>query len=210
MYLSGKCISKAAKLSIGVTIAVGCVITQEARAQAPYLLPYTIQTLAGGGTAVTVKPPATAPCLGLGAVGVTYDNYGDGCQITSSSVVLGDGASPGNVHDVAVDQQGNIYFIDEGSNGAVRRIDARSGVVTMYVGSFVTQSACSATEDKYGDGCPANDGKANASGGYTDIGTARGLSIAKNGDVYIASYNDNIVHRVTAATGLMSYVAGYI
>ena len=239
MYVSAQFVGRIVRLAGGAALLSGCLVAREARAQAPYLLPNTIQTLAGGGTPLTANPPVSVaatpttpmqtaglPCQGPGAVGFTYDEYGDGCQITSTSVVLGDGAvtptsqGGGNEHDVAVDQQGNIYFIDESasssSTGAVvRRIDARSGVITVYVGSFVTQSPCvyqttATLADKYGDGCPANDGKANYGGFYTDPATMRGLGIAKNGDLYMASYSDNLIHKVTAATGMMSYAAGYI
>ena len=38
--------------------------------------------------------------------------------------------------------------------------------------------------------------------------STRGLSVSKNGDVYIADYTARLIERISAATGLMSYVAG--
>ncbi len=179
----------------------------QARAQAPYLLPYTVQSLAGGGTA----PAIGATCVGAnGVVGTAYDTFGDGCPITSGSVIVGPN---NNIHDVVVDPQGNIFFIDDtGSNGTVRRIDARSGVVTMYAGSLTVQTPeCTTTSvyTKYGDGCPANDGKANVAGGYTgNFAIFRGLGVATNGDLYIADYGASVLHKISRATGIMTIAAG--
>lgn len=205
------------KLALGVIALSTVVAAQRAQAQAPYLLPYTIQVLAGGGTSVTVAPGASSPCLGTGATGSQFDNFGDGCPVTSTSVVVGNAT---DLHDVVVDQQGNVYFLDSSSgNGVVRRIDARSGIITVFLGSYVSQTGvCSATQDKYGDGCLASDGKANAGtlNGSTlvpgtntgSFGKARGLGINKNGDVFLADYGANVAHRVSAATGILSMVAG--
>jgi Fe-S cluster biogenesis protein NfuA len=207
----------------GVALALTAGLsTSSAGAQAPYLLPYTIQSFAGGGTAVTVPAPTQAvprPSVACaGAPGFNaYDNFGDGCPIYSSSVVVGNSA---DVHDVAVDQQGNVFFIDNGSNGVVRRVDARSGVVTIYAGSFAsTQKVCAGTIDKYGDTCQASDGFANAAP-YTGTGSTpvyyaipaklRGLGLGKNGDLYMADYTGDVVHKISATTGIMTILAGQL
>ena len=209
--------AKTGKLALAVIAFAGLFAAQRVQAQTPYLLPYTVQVLAGGGTSVTVAPGASSPCLGTGATGSQYDNFGDGCPVTSSSVVVG---SANDLHDVVVDPQSNVYFLDSSSaNGIVRRIDARSGVISVYAGSFVSQTGlCSNGQNKYGDACPANDGKANAGilngstlvlGSNTGgIGKARGLGINKNGDVFIADYTNSVAHKISAATGIMSVVAG--
>jgi hypothetical protein len=204
------------KFAFGALALTGLVAASQA--QAPYLLPYTIQVLAGGGTSVTVASGATSPCLGAGASGVQYDSFGDGCPVASTSVVAG---AASDLHDVVVDQQGNVYFLDNNSsNGVVRRIDARSGLITVYAGSYVSQVGyCAATQDKYGDGCPSTDGKGNggsinSSGTFVPspttsaIGKARGLGIDKQGNVYIADYTNSVAHKISAATGLMTMVAG--
>ena len=199
---------KSAVLSAGIVAFAAVFASQPALAQTtpPYLLPYTIQSLAGGGATPTVG----ATCTGAnGVTGTAYDAFGDGCPISSGAVIVG---ASNNIHDVVVDQQGNIFFIDDtGSNGTVRRIDARTGIVTLYAGSLTTQTVCTATTvyDKYGDGCPANDGKANFAGGYTgNFAIFRGLGLAPNGDLYIADYGGYLIHKISRATGVMTVVAG--
>lgn len=205
------------RVTIGATVLMLAASPLTTHAQAPYLLPYTINTVAGGGTA----PKAGTTCPGAlgttGNKGNAYDALGDVCQANSSSVVLGT-----DVHDVGVDPQGNVYFLDNQSSGLLRRIDARSGLVSVYAGSTNSSAKiCTAAVDKYGDNCPATDGLANVvgavkvgtvtTGGNTNaLAKARGIAVAKNGDVYIADYSGNLVHRISAATGVMSIVAGYL
>ena len=146
--------------AVASALLFACAPVPRAQAQAPYLLPFSINSL-GQGTA----PAVNATCVGTnGVVGTAYDTLGDGCPISSGSVVIG---ASKDLHDVGVDAQGNIYFLDNQGNGFVRRIDARSGIVTAYAGTAGTQPTVNCgiptpTQDKYGDGCQANDGKANA------------------------------------------------
>ncbi len=223
MKLSPKFAVRAVKLVMGSAALFASAISWNAPAQAPYVLPYTIQKLAGGGTPLALTAPATAPCLGSSVTSLTYDNYGDGCQITSTSVVVGAGQTLGNVHDIGVDPQGNVFFVDINSNSksSVRRIDARSGVVTVVAGllSTATQSICGASGSlasygtpvtSEGDGCLASDGLANALGLHTSLSTIRGMTVARNGDVYLADYQTSLVHKISASTGFMTVVAGLI
>jgi sugar lactone lactonase YvrE len=173
-----------------------------AQAQAPYLLPYTIGVVAGGGTAPTVG----AACAGATTF-TAEDALGDGCPVTSSSVVM----QGTNIHDVGVDPIGGVYIIDIGTNTVVRRIDPHSGIINVLAGTPSLTTVCSSATDKYGDGCPANDGKGNVGGAYTSLsGTSRGMAVAKNGDVYIADYTNSLIHKISASTGVMTVVAGYI
>lgn len=174
----------------------------KAQTPAPYLLPYTINTIAGGGTAPTLG----AACPGaLGTTGNTAkatDTSGNGCLASSSSVV-----TSVDIHDVGVDAEGNVYFIDNASPVMIRRIDARSGLVTLFAGSAKT-TVCSTAIDKYGDNCLANDGNGNQGGLFTSLTTARGLGVLKNGDVYLAHYSAKIINKISASTGIMTIVAG--
>lgn len=218
--------------SLGLTagvFALACCGLQQAAAQAPYLLPYTINNVVTPGT----TPVIGSPCIGTnGVVGTVYDALGDGCPITSGAVVIGAISSPSaaDLHDVGVDSQGNIYFIDTGAtNGFIRRIDARSGIVTAFAGTASTTQPTAncgtptPTQDKYGDGCPANDGKGNATPGipagqtsappygYTSfLAKDRGLAVAKNGDVYLAGYNSYVIQRISLSTGILNLVAGLL
>ena len=197
--------SRSWKLAAGLAFlcsSYGSIAT--ARAQAPYLLPYTISTVAGGGTA----PAVGANCPGSnGTTTKAEDALGNGCLASSSSVVTNT-----NIHDVGVDPVGNIYFLDTGSNTMLRRIDARSGIVNIAAGSNTASTVCTTTEiDAFGDGCPAADGKGNVAGGYTYLQSAsRGITVGRNGDVYIADYSNSVVHKVSASTGMMTLVAGFV
>ncbi len=209
-------VRKSVAFAAALIAACAAFPAQQAAAQAPYLLPYTINSL-GQGTAPTVG----ATCVGTnGVVGTAYDVYGDGCPISSGSVVIGLNR---DLHDIGVDAQGNIYFIDNSAAlGFVRRLDARSGIVTAYAGTPVGTPTINCgiptpTQDKYGDGCPANDGKANVIPGtgtnyvYTgNFKIIRGLAVAKNGDVYVSGYNESLVHRISLANGTYSLVAGLL
>ncbi len=206
MVLGSK--SRVGKSALGVVFLMASIAFGKAQTTAPYLLPYTINTIAGGGTA----PTAGASCTGAnGGQAKAFDALGDGCLAASSSVVT----NP-DVHDVGIDPAGNVYFIDNGSTGTIRRIDAHSGLVNIFIGSVTSSLVCSGTLDKYGDNCPANDGMGNVNPSPLKFGQTgalvkgRGLSVAKNGDVYFADYSGNLIHKISASTGLMTIVAGYL
>ena len=198
--LSAHTARKAKALTI---ISAALLLTSAAglRAQIPYALPYTIQSYSGGGTALTLTSPATASCAAVSNTALTYDDYGDGCQYTSGSIVLGAGQALGNIHDINVDPQGNIYFLDINSanHTALRRIDARSGRITMAAGSLTTQTDCTAATDAYGDNCLATDGLANALGVHTTFPVLRGFAVAKNGDIFLTGYQTNVVQKISAS-----------
>lgn len=205
---------------VALLLALGTLGAPGANAQAPYLLPYTIQVAAGGGTA----PAVGAICVGTnGVTGTAVDALGDGCPVTSGLIVTG---SSLDLHDVVVDAQGNVYFLDNQSAGVVRRIDARSGLVTVYAGTPGAQTTvgCTTTIDKYGDGCLASDGLGNVVPVSTTVPPGppppylytanltkdRGLGISRNGDLYIAGYSENLIHVVPLKTGILTLVAGVL
>jgi hypothetical protein len=191
--------SKVWKSALGAVFMLASLVLGNAQTP-PYLLPYTINTIAGGGTATTVG----AACLGAtgttGNAGLATDTFGNGCRATSS-------VTSTDIHDVGVDPEGNVYFIDNASPDMIRRIDAHSGLVTLFAGS-IKSTVCTNAIDKYGDNCLANDGNGNQSGGFTSLTTARGLAVVKNGDVYLAHYSAKIINRISASTGVMTLVAG--
>lgn len=172
---------------------VGMVLGAERQgaAQAPYALPYTIQSVAGGGPV----------CAGAA------DTYGDGCPAKQATIGIVSTTAASVLQGLGVDAQGNIYLADT-SNNLIRKIDAKSGLITVFAGSTLT-SVCSTAVDRYGDGCVASDGLANAGGKYTSLGKPYALFVAKNGDVYFTG-GISAVQKVSAATGVMSLVAGSI
>jgi sugar lactone lactonase YvrE len=208
MMVLGNMMRKVWKSALGAVLVLASITFGNAQTPAPYLIPYTITSVIGGGTA----PAAGAACPGSnGTQATALDSLGDGCLANSTSVVTNI-----DVHDIGVDSEGNIYFIDNGSTGTIRRIDARSGVVNILIGSVTSSLVCSGTIDKYGDSCPANDGAANVNPSPAKFGQTaalvkgRGLTVAKNGDVYFADYTGNLIHKISASTGLMTIVAGFL
>jgi sugar lactone lactonase YvrE len=159
---------------------------------APYILPYTMSTFAGPNAAYTV-PSACSAYIAL-------TSAGDGCLRSAASI----GADP---HDIRVDSQGNVYWMDD-SNTVIHKISAVTGRMTVYVGGG--KSPCAAASTKQGDNCPANDGAGNVSSTTTTccLAKGRGLAVGANGDLFFADYNGDQVHKVSAATGIFSLLAG--
>jgi sugar lactone lactonase YvrE len=167
---------------------------------APYVLPYTMSTYAGGNAQYTVG----ATCAG--GTGVALDTAGDGCLALQGSI-------NGEPHDVRVDPRGYVYFIDNTgtTSGVVHRINPFTQLLTIYVGNLVGNKVCTPNQTKYGDGCPANDGVANdnpATLTTIALKAVRGLGISTNGNLLIAGYNDYYDHVVLASNGYMSLLAG--
>jgi len=185
-----------------VLLAIAGLASPQVMAQSTSLvLPYTMTTVGGGTTAV---------CSTAGV-----DRIGNGCPATQASFGATSAiASGGDTRALGVDAQGNIIVADTGAS-MIRKINPKNGLVTVVAGSLSSAAACTLSSgtpvDKYGDGCVATDGVANLNGGYTgDFNKPRGVFIAPNGDIYIAGYGNYIVQKITASTGVMSIVAGYI
>jgi hypothetical protein len=202
MAVLGNTMSNVWKSALGVLFLLTSITSVNAQTP-PYLLPYTINTIAGGGTAPTVGAACPGAFGTTGKMGKATDVLGNGCLASSSSVVTSI-----DVHDVGVDPEGNVYFIDNSSPVSIRRIDAHSGIVTVFAGGGPATPLCSAAIDKYGDNCPANDGAGNTKGGFSSLTTTRGLGVSKNGDVYLAHYSAKIINKISASTGIMTLIAG--
>src|SRR5436190_6863541 len=94
--------------------------------------------------------------------------------------------------DVAWDAGGNVFISDASSN-KIRRIDAASGIITTFAGDGTCAPAA------VGDG-----GLAVAA----SLCEPWGLAIAPNGDVIVADAFHKMIRRISAATGVISRVAG--
>ncbi len=92
--------------------------------------------------------------------------------------------------DVAVLANGDVYIADTG-NHAIRKVIAATGIITTIAGTGSPGSS--------GNGVLATDAKLNS---------PRGIAVAANGDVYIGDRSNNMIRKVTAATGLISTFAG--
>ncbi len=139
-----------------------------------------ITTIAGSGSTGAIT------CTGE----ATGDNVGNGCLATSASI--------NGPNAVALDPAGNVYFTDY-YHQQVRKVNAVGGVITAA--STVTLVAGSPTEGYGYNG----DGIAAAG---AQLYNAVGIAADAAGNVYIADWYDQRVRKVTAATGLISTVAG--
>lgn len=110
---------------------------------------------------------------------------GSTCERTPDS-----GASLDQPVDVAVDENGNVFFVQE-YRYRVQRIDAKTGFVNTVAGDG--QSGFS------GDQGPAIKAR---------MHFPQGLAVDKNGNVYISDFSNGRVRRVDMRTGLITTVAG--
>ena len=99
------------------------------------------------------------------------------------------GALLGAVDEAAVDASGNLYLADSGNN-KVRKV-ATDGTITTVAGTGTAGYA--------GDGAAAT---------AAQLNSPSGVAVDSNGNVFIADTNNDVVRKVTAATGFISTVAG--
>ena len=92
--------------------------------------------------------------------------------------------------DVVFDAGGNLYFSDT-FNNRIRRVDARTGVITTIAGN--------GEEGFSGDGGPATQAALNQ---------PYGVAIDRVGNLYIADRLNRRVRRVDAASGIITTLAG--
>lgn len=108
---------------------------------------------------------------------------GDGGPATQASLF--------NPRQIAIDQQGNLFIADSG-NHCIRRIDARTGIITTVAG----------TGRMYGfggDGGPATEASFNS---------PEGIALDQAGNLYISDSTNHRIRRVDATTGIITTIAG--
>jgi uncharacterized protein (TIGR03437 family) len=133
--------------------------------------------------AVIRKVAATTGIVTIVAGNGTLGFSGDGGAATSASFDLPTG--------LAVDSSGNIYIADAG-NERIRKVTAATGIITTVAGSGMRSGLL-------GDG-----GAASSASFYNPTGVA----VDSSGNIYIADYGDQSIRKVTAATGIITTVAG--
>ena len=102
--------------------------------------------------------------------------------------------------DIAIARDGDLFIADgdfAGGNDRVRRVSAATGIITTVAGNGRIGSA--------GDGGPATRAELNLSG--AGFGSSS-IALAPNGDLYIADGGSNRIRKVSAATGIITTVAG--
>jgi hypothetical protein len=150
-------------------------------------LPLQIMTSAGnfnaGLNGMGIGPlAALTPGIGTTIAGTGISgNTGDSGQATSAKI-----GSP----FLATDGVGNIYFADS-SFQVVRRIDALTGVITKVAGTGVMGYS--------GDGGSALQAT------FSDV---QAVTVDSSGNLYIADSVACVVRKITAATGIITTVAG--
>ena len=135
--------------------------------------------------------PATTPgnIITIAGIANDFDYNGDGGPATAANL--------GYVTGIAVDVQGNIYFVDGAAN-VIRKIDASTETITTIAGTFLGFNVNDPTP-YFGDGGPATAAHLNV-----PLGVAADVS----GNVYIADGGNNIVRKVTSSTGVITTIAG--
>lgn len=92
--------------------------------------------------------------------------------------------------DLAFDTHGNLYFSDT-FNNRIRRVDARSGVITTIAGN--------GDKGYSGDGGPAT---------AAALNEPYGVVVDRAGNIYTADRLNRRVRRIDAASGVITTVAG--
>jgi DNA-binding beta-propeller fold protein YncE len=96
---------------------------------------------------------------------------------------------------LAVDAQGNLYIADS-ANNVIRRVDAKTGIITTVAGDYAADKANDGLGGFSGDGGPATSAQLN---------DPQGVAVDGAGDLFIADTFNNAIREVTPA-GVISTV----
>ena len=190
-------------IAVGLLLAGGSAWAQQ----------YLIRTVAGGGLPIT---PAVATSLALetttavtaDAAGNLYfdsgssvlkvDTSGALTVVAGSSTLAGYAGDGGAATDAQLmqpsgldlDSAGNLYIADAGNN-VIRKVAAMTGLISTVAGN--------GTPGYSGDGALAT---------VAQLGHPRYVVVDVSGNLFISDSDNNVIRKVTAATGLISTVAG--
>src|SRR5437763_37425 len=92
--------------------------------------------------------------------------------------------------DLGFDAHGNLYFSDT-FNHCIRRVDARTGVITTCAGCGEAGSS--------GDGGPATRARFNE---------PYGIAVDNAGNIYVADRHNHCVRRIDGSSGIVTTLAG--
>jgi sugar lactone lactonase YvrE len=119
---------------------------------------------------------------------------GNGTRGFSGDGGLAINAELSNPEAVALDGSGNLYIADA-NNHVVREVNATTGAITTIAGN--------GTQAPYGS-IVGDGGQATAA----ELGNPDGVAIDGAGNLYISDSDDFVVRKVTAATGIITTIAG--
>jgi DNA-binding beta-propeller fold protein YncE len=120
---------------------------------------------------------------------------GDGDAGYSGDGGLGAFAELNEPTGLALDSQGNLYIADS-ANNVIRRVDARTGIITTVAGDYAADKASDGLGGFSGDGGPATQARLN---------DPQGVAVDGAGDLFIADTFNNAIREVTPA-GIISTV----
>lgn len=93
-------------------------------------------------------------------------------------------------HEIRFDKEGNYYIADM-TNHAIRRVDAKTGIITTFAGN--------GTAGYGGDGGPAN---------KAQLKQPHSIQFGADGNLYICDIGNHVIRRVDMKTGTISTFAG--
>jgi len=125
---------------------------------------------------------------------------GNGTTCAGSTSSCGDGALAVNANlsspsKLALDGAGNLYIADTGDN-RIRMVNLYTGVISTVAGNG---TACSNATTACGDGGLATS---------ANLSSPTGLAVDGSGNLYIGDSGDYRIRKVSAATGIISTLAG--
>jgi DNA-binding beta-propeller fold protein YncE len=97
---------------------------------------------------------------------------------------------------VAVDANGNLYIADS-ANNVIRRVDAKTGIITTAAGDVAADKANDGLGGFSGDGGPATSAQLN---------DPQGVAVDGAGDLFIADTFNNAIREVTPAGTITTVV----
>ena len=106
-------------------------------------------------------------------------------------------ATLSNPAGLALDGAGNLYIADS-ANGVIRMISAATGIITTIAGSN-PGNICASNSDAVGDGCPAT---------QATLDQPQGVTLDASANLYIADTSNQRIREVSAATGVITTIAG--
>jgi hypothetical protein len=127
--------------------------------------------------------------------GQIVDVAGDGVAGYSGDGGLGAFAELNEPTGVAVDAQGNLYIADS-ANNVIRRVDAKTGIITTVAGDYAADQASDGLGGFSGDGGPAT---------QAQLDDPQGVAVDGAGDLFIADTFNNAIREVNPS-GVISTV----
>ena len=123
------------------------------------------------------------------STGIITTIAGNGAFGFNGDNIMATAAKLSAPYAVAVDAAGNVYIADR-SNSRIRKVST-AGIITTIAG---TSSA----------GYSGDNGAANSA----QLSAPTGITLDAAGNLYIADYNNNVVRKITASSGIITTVAG--